>query len=116
MVATISRDELKAKIDHEEKFQLIEVLPAEKFRECHLPAARNMPLAKIPELAPRMLPDKRTEVVVYCGSWTCSASEDAAQELAAKGYTNVRRYIGGKQDWIDAGLPTVNESLATTGV
>jgi rhodanese-related sulfurtransferase len=22
------------------------------------------------------------------------------------GYTNVRDYAGGKQDWIDAGLPT----------
>jgi rhodanese-related sulfurtransferase len=25
--------------------------------------------------------------------------------LAAMGYTNVRDYAGGKQDWIDAGLP-----------
>jgi rhodanese-related sulfurtransferase len=25
--------------------------------------------------------------------------------LAALGYTNVRDYEGGKQDWIDAGLP-----------
>lgn len=116
MVATISRDELKAKIDHGDRFQLIETLPEEKFREGHLPGAMNMPLAKIPELAPRMLPDKRADIVVYCGSWTCSASEDAALELATKGYSNVRRYVGGKQDWIDAGLPTESESLATTGV
>ena len=25
------------------------------------------------------------------------------------GYTNVRDYEGGKQDWIAAGLPTVSE-------
>jgi hypothetical protein len=25
------------------------------------------------------------------------------------GYTNVRDYAGGKQDWIDAGLPVVKE-------
>jgi 3-mercaptopyruvate sulfurtransferase SseA len=25
------------------------------------------------------------------------------------GYTNVRDYEGGKQDWIDAGLPTESE-------
>jgi len=25
--------------------------------------------------------------------------------LAALGYTNVRDYVGGKEDWIDAGLP-----------
>jgi hypothetical protein len=26
--------------------------------------------------------------------------------LAAKGYRNVREYAEGKQDWLDAGLPT----------
>jgi rhodanese-related sulfurtransferase len=116
MVATISRDELKAKIDQGDRFQLIETLPEEKFRLGHIPGAMNMPPARIQDLAPRILPDKDAEIIVYCASWICSASEDAAQELAAKGYTNVRRYVGGKQDWIDAGLPTESESLATTGV
>jgi rhodanese-related sulfurtransferase len=37
-------------------------------------------------------------------------SDKAARELAALGYTNVRDYSGGKQDWIDAGLPTESES------
>jgi hypothetical protein len=32
--------------------------------------------------------------------------ENAARELTALGYTNVRDYSGGKQHWIDAGLPT----------
>jgi rhodanese-related sulfurtransferase len=26
--------------------------------------------------------------------------------LAALGYTNVRDYVGGKEDWMAAGLPT----------
>jgi rhodanese-related sulfurtransferase len=34
----------------------------------------------------------------------------AARELAALGYTNVKDYKAGKQDWIDAGLPTEGES------
>ena len=38
-----------------------------------------------------------------------SAAWNAARELAALGYTNVRDYAGGKQDWIDAGLPTESE-------
>jgi rhodanese-related sulfurtransferase len=36
-------------------------------------------------------------------------AENVARELAALGYTNVRDYAGGKQDWIDAGLPTESE-------
>lgn len=35
----------------------------------------------------------------------CHASADAARELAALGYTNVRYYPGGKKDWTTAGLP-----------
>ena len=36
----------------------------------------------------------------------------AARELVALGYTNVKDYKAGKQDWIDAGLPTEGESQA----
>jgi hypothetical protein len=36
-------------------------------------------------------------------------SENAACELAAMGYHNVRDYAEGKQDWIDAGLPVESE-------
>lgn len=33
----------------------------------------------------------------------------AARELAALGYTNVKDYKAGKQDWLDAGLPAEGE-------
>ena len=34
----------------------------------------------------------------------------AARELAALGYTNVRDYAGGKQEWMEAGLPVESAS------
>jgi rhodanese-related sulfurtransferase len=39
----------------------------------------------------------------------------AARELAAMGYTNVRDYAEGKQDWIDAGLPVESEHHHQSG-
>ena len=33
----------------------------------------------------------------------------AARELAALGYKNVREYVEGKQDWIQAGMPAEGE-------
>ena len=36
-------------------------------------------------------------------------AESARTRLGALGYTNVRDYAGGKQDWIDAGFPTESE-------
>lgn len=40
-----------------------------------------------------------------CGRRSSSASENGARDLAANGYTNIRDYTEGKQDWIAAGLP-----------
>jgi rhodanese-related sulfurtransferase len=68
-----------------------------------------MPPDKVTELAPALVPDKHAEIVVYCASPTRHASENAARDLAALGYTNVRDYAEGKQDWIDAGLPVESE-------
>jgi hypothetical protein len=35
--------------------------------------------------------------------------EQCLLKLAALGYTNVRDYAEGKQDWIDAGLPVESD-------
>ena len=66
MVATIGRDELKAKIDRGDKLALIEALPEEYFRRGHLPGAVNVPMDRVRELAPKLVPDKSADVVVYC--------------------------------------------------
>ena len=67
---TISRDELKQKIDREDDFLLVETLPAATYHHAHLPGAINLPPDQVRELAPRLLPDKAAEIVVYCGKLT----------------------------------------------
>jgi len=68
MVATITRDELKQKIDRRDKFRLVETLAPDYFRQGHLPGAVNLPPDRVKELAPQLLPDKDADIVVYCGS------------------------------------------------
>ncbi len=104
-VKSIDRNELKEKIDRREPFVLLETLSPEHFQHVHLPGARNAPPERIRELAPVLIPDQDVEVVTYCAGATCKASADAARELTALGYRNVRHYAGGKQDWTSAGLP-----------
>jgi rhodanese-related sulfurtransferase len=70
MVATISRDELKGKIDRGDEFVLVETLPAATYHHEHLPGAINLPPDRVPERAPRLLPDKDAEIIVYCASPT----------------------------------------------
>jgi rhodanese-related sulfurtransferase len=107
MVTEISRDELKQKLDHPKKLVLVDVLSEDEFRELHLPSAINIPVDQLRRLAPEQMPNKDVEVIVYCSVATCQASENAAKELSDLGYSNVRRYVGGKQDWVQAGMPVI---------
>ncbi len=68
MTATIGREELEAKIAREGDIVLVETLDPEYYEEAHLPGAVNLPLGRIEELAPEILPDKDAEIVVYCMS------------------------------------------------
>jgi len=70
MAKTISRDELKQKIDRKDDFRLVETLPATAFHHSHLPGAINLPPDEVTTLASQILPDKNAEIVVYCASPT----------------------------------------------
>ncbi len=70
MLETISRDELKAKMDGGTAFTLVETLPEVAYHHAHLPGAINLPPDRVRELAPRLLPDKGAEIVVYCSTPT----------------------------------------------
>ena len=108
MVTEIDRDELKQKLEHPRKSILVDALPADQFYEVHLPGAINIPANQVQSMAPDLLPNKDVEVIVYCANPACHASRQAADELTTLGYSSVRHYVGGKDDWIKAGLPVRN--------
>ena len=63
---TISREDLKEKIDRGDDFVLLEVLSEASYNRAHLPGAiRFQGRAMIPDL----LPDKTAEVVAYCSNF-----------------------------------------------
>jgi rhodanese-related sulfurtransferase len=102
----ISRDELLQRIESASPPVLLEALGAAYFADAHLPGAHNMPPDRVDTLAPTLIPDRDAAVVVYC-SGTCRNSEIAAERLVELGYTDVRVYLGGKEDWVEHGLPVV---------
>jgi rhodanese-related sulfurtransferase len=65
-VKTISREDLKEKIERGKEFILLEVLSEASYRQAHLPGAiRFQDMDSIPDL----LPDRTTEVVAYCSNF-----------------------------------------------
>ena len=100
----ISRQDLYAKLSSGDPPVLVEALGAAYFADAHLPGAVNIPPDQVDRLAPRLLPDLDAEVVVYC-SGTCRNSDVTARRLEDLGYRSVFVYAGGKEEWIEHGLP-----------
>jgi rhodanese-related sulfurtransferase len=65
-VKTISREDLKEKIDRGDDFVLLEALSEASYGRAHLPGAIRF---QDMDLIPDLLPDKSTEVVAYCSSF-----------------------------------------------
>ena len=105
MTQTITRAKIKTLLDEGAPLTIVEALPEKYFKHSHLPGAINIPHDQIGALAPAMLPNKEALIVVYCANTACQNSTIAAGELAAMGYGNVREYVEGKQDWVEAGFP-----------
>lgn len=106
MATTLTRADLRLKLENGEPAVLVEALPEMYYRKQHLPGAENIPPGQVDDLARDLLPDSAAEIVVYCMDEECPSSAELARQLEERGYTNVKHYEGGKQDWIEAGLPT----------
>lgn len=105
MTRAITREDLLKRLDAAPRAVLIEALPERYFRDGHLPGALHIPQDSVSEMAPGVVPDKAAEIVVYCASASCRNSHIAAANLEILGYRNVSIYVGGKEDWLAAGLP-----------
>ena len=100
-VRTISREELKAKLDQGDDFKLIQALNRWAFDAKHIPGSLHFDTPE--ELLAAVNPED--EVIVYCSNVDCLSSVAMYRDLLGRGYQNVRRYAGGLMDWEDAGLP-----------
>ena len=104
MPARITRDALLARLADHGRPILVEALGSAFYADAHLPGAVNVPAGRVDDLAPRLLPDRDSEIVVYC-SGSCSSAALVASRLVELGYGNVAVYEGGKEDWVEHGLP-----------
>lgn len=100
-------DEVKAKLDHGEKFLLIDVREESEFAKDHLPGA--IPLGKgiIERDIEHRVPDLDTPMILYCGGGFRSAL--AADNLQKMGYTQVISMDGGIRGWREKGYPLTRD-------
>lgn len=78
MVGSVTREELREKIERGDDFVLVDALGPDHYGSSHLPGAVNLPYEFVDE-AEKVLPDKGAETVVYCMNTGCSASREEAR-------------------------------------
>jgi rhodanese-related sulfurtransferase len=111
MTDVVTRTELQKLIDLGE-VTVVDALPAAYYDRVHIPGAINLVAEEVSEKAAELLPDTSASIVTYCSNSACSNSTAVARRLEALGYTNVRKYRDGIEDWSRAGLEVVS-SLTT---
>ena len=99
----IAIEQLLEMMENKDKFKLVEVLKEESFKDGHIPEAINIPVDKLKDFAKKYL-NKTDTIVVYCASYTCHASTNAARILMEMGYNKVFDFKGSKKTWVDAGF------------
>ncbi|MEU6860751.1 rhodanese-like domain-containing protein [Glycomyces sp. NPDC046736] len=104
MTELITRGDLKSAIESG-TVTVVDALGGEYWAKRHLPGAVPLVLADVDAEAPRLLPDRDAAIVTYCSNPACPNSGQVAGRLTALGYTAVRKYKEGIEDWVDAGLP-----------
>ena len=63
---TITRQELREKLDRGDDLVLLEALGEASYQRAHLPGAIRF---KDTSLAPELLPDRSVEIVAYCSNF-----------------------------------------------
>lgn len=101
-IKTITKEELKKKIDSKENIQIVNVLETEGYRLGVIKGSKKIPLSELDQRFNEL--DRSKEIITYCANRQCSASRQAAEKLASKGF-NVKAYEGGAMEWTQAGLP-----------
>ena len=109
MTALITREELRAAIDAG-SVTVVDALGGSYYEQQHLPGAIPLVESDVAARAAALLPDKHAAIVTYCSNTACANSEHVATLLSRAGYTNVRKYREGIQDWVEAGLPVATGS------
>ena len=106
-ITEMTAQELKADIDADKNFVLLDVQTAEQYNAGHLPKAVNIPRGLLEFDVGKAYPNKETEIVLYCG--TSGRGALCTNALMGMGYTKVKNLKGGLKAWGEAGYSIYNQ-------
>ncbi len=108
-IREVTVEDVKAKLDRKEQFQLIDVREDNEWNKDHIPNAIHLGKGIIERDIEQQVPDFGAPLVLYCGGGFRSAL--AADKLQQMGYTNVLSMDGGIRGWREKGYPLTTKNV-----
>ena len=100
-IREVSVAETQARLKQNEQAKLIDVREDDEFATAHAAGATHLGKGIIERDIETAVPDKNTELILYCGGGYRSAL--AADSIQKMGYTNVFSMAGGWRAWQESG-------------
>lgn len=97
----------RKRMDADPSVKLLDVREDNEWEAGHAAKAEHLGKGIIERDIEQMVPEKSTELILYCGGGYRSAL--AADVLQQMGYTNVFSMAGGWKAWKESGAPTTTE-------
>jgi rhodanese-related sulfurtransferase len=106
-ITTISTADVVRRFADDIGLHVWNVLGDDYFKGELIPGSRRVPADRLGEALKQSTLAKDASIVVYCAGPSCPVSRQAAEKLAAFGYTRVEAYEGGLEEWKQAGFGVV---------
>lgn len=106
-VREMTVDQTRERIGADPSVKLIDVREDDEWKAGHAKGADHLGKGIIERDIEEQVPDKSTELILYCGGGYRSAL--AADVLQQMGYTNVFSMAGGWKAWKESGAPTTSD-------
>ena len=106
-VREISVRDTRARLAADQNVQLIDVREDNEWQAGHAAGAKHLGKGIIERDIENEVPDKSTELILYCGGGYRSAL--VADVLQKMGYTNAWSMAGGWKAWKESGAPTSSD-------
>jgi rhodanese-related sulfurtransferase len=103
----ISVEQARERLEAGEGARLIDVREDNEWEAGHAAGAEHLGKGVIERDIERLVPEKSTELILYCGGGYRSAL--AAETLQRMGYYDVSSMAGGWSAWTEAGAPVEGE-------
>ncbi len=87
---------------------IVDVRPAFAYDQGHIPGALSLPLKDFDQILEDFTQKhgKNEPLLLYCSGFACTDSHHAAARLVEKGFSKVKVFTGGFQEWEEMGFPT----------